>query len=98
MAKHDELLEQGPHEAPEPETAEERSHRLGMKTAAGGVVGGGAVLAKAGALGGFGKVFLWLFAWNGVHRAWRVGGGVAIAVLAAAVTAYLVLRSRREQS
>src|SRR5439155_482392 len=70
----------------------------GMKTAAGGVVGGGAVLAKAGALGGFGKVFLWLFAWNGVNSAWRLGGWIAIAVLAAGVTAYLVLRSRREQS
>jgi hypothetical protein len=98
MAKHGELLDQGPHEAPEPETAEQRSHRLGMKTAAGGVVGGGAVLAKVGALGGLGKVFVWLFAWNGVHSAWRLGGWIAIAALAAAVTVYLVLRSRREQS
>ena len=98
MAKHDDLLEQGPHEAPEPETAEERSHRLGMKTAAGGVVGGGAVLAKVGALGGLSKVFIWLFAWNGVNSLWRIGGWVAIAALAAAVTVYLVVRSRRVQS
>src|ERR1700704_267221 len=98
MARHDELLEQGPQEAPEPETAEERSHRLGMKTAAGGIVGGGAVAAKVGALGGLGKVFFWLFAWNGVHNAWRLGGWIAIALIAAAVTIYLVLRSRRQQS
>jgi hypothetical protein len=98
MAEHDQLLDQGPRQAPEPETAEERSHRLGMKTAAGGVVAGGAVAAKVGALGGLGKVFVWLFAWNGVHSAWRLGGWIAIAVLAAAVTAYLVLRSRRQQS
>ena len=69
-----------------------------MKTAAGGVVGGGAVLAKVGALGGLSKVFIWLFAWNGVNSLWRVGGWVAIALLAAAVTVYLVLRSRRQQT
>jgi hypothetical protein len=95
VARHDKLLDEGPHEAPEPETAEERSHRLGMKGAAGGIVGGGAVLAKVGVLG---KVFIWLFVWNGVNSAWRIGGWVAIALLAAAVTVYLVLRSRREQS
>ena len=98
MAKHDDLLDEGPRQAPEPETAEERSRRLGMKGAAGGIVGGGVVAAKVGALGGLGKVFLWLFVWNGVNSAWRVGGWIAIALLAAAVTVYLVLRSRREQS
>jgi hypothetical protein len=98
MAKHDDLLEQGPKEAPEPETAEERSNRMGMKTAAGGVVGGGAVLAKVGAIGGLGKVFIWLFAWNGVHSLWRLGGWAAIALLAAAVTVFFVLRSRRQQA
>jgi hypothetical protein len=30
---NDELLKQGPREAPEPETAEERSSRTGLKTA-----------------------------------------------------------------
>jgi 3-mercaptopyruvate sulfurtransferase SseA len=95
MAKHDELLDQGPREAPEPETAEERSHRLGMRTTAGGIVAGGAIAAKTGVLA---KVFLWMFAWNGVRDAWRLGGWIAIALLAAAVTVYLVLRSRREQS
>jgi 3-mercaptopyruvate sulfurtransferase SseA len=95
MADHDELLDQGPREAPEPETAEERSRRLGMKSAGGVVVGGGIAAAK---FGGLAKVFLWLFAWNGVRDAWRLGGWIAIALLAAAVTVYLVLRSRREQS
>ena len=98
MAKHDDLLDQGPREAPEPETAEERSHRLGMRTTAGGIVAGGAIAAKVGALGGLGKAFIWLFAWNGVRDAWRLGGWIAIALLAAAVTVYLVLRSRRHQS
>jgi hypothetical protein len=95
MAKHDELLDQGPREAPEPETAEERSHRLGLKSAGGVVAGGGIAAAK---FGGLAKVFLWLFAWNGVNSLWRIGGWIAIAVVAAAVTTYLVLRSRRQQS
>src|SRR5207237_6346587 len=47
----DELLKQGPREAPEPETAEERSSRTGLKTAGGGVAAGGIGLAKAGSLG-----------------------------------------------
>jgi hypothetical protein len=94
MARHDDLLEQGAHEAPEPETAEERSSRLGMKTAAGGVVAGGAALAKVGV---FGKFFFWFFAWNGVNNLWRIGGWIAMAVLAAGVALYLVLRSRRRE-
>ena len=94
MAKHDELLEQGPHEAPEPETAEQRSKRLGVGTAAGGVAVGGAALAKLGFL----KFFLWIVAWHGVIDLWRVGGWIALAVVAGVVTAYLVIRSRREAS
>jgi hypothetical protein len=94
IAKHDELLDEGPRQAPEPETAEERSSRLGMKTAGGGVVAGGLGLAKAGVLG---KLFLYLFAWNGVSTLWRVGGWIAIAVVAALVALYLVIRSRRER-
>jgi hypothetical protein len=94
VARHDDLLEQGAHEAPEPETAEERSSRLGMKTAAGGVVAGGLTLAKVGVLG---KFFFWFFAWNGVNSLWRLGGWIAIAILAAAVSVYLVLRSRRRE-
>ena len=92
MGRHDDLLEKGPHEAPEPETAEERSHRLGMRTAGGAVVGGGIAAAK---FGGLAKLFVWLFAWNGVRDAWRLGGWIAIAVIAAAVAAFFVIRSRR---
>jgi len=95
VARHDDLLEQGAREAPEPETAEERSGRLGMKTAAGGVVGGGVALAKIGVLG---KLFIYIFAWNGVSTLWRVGGWIAIAVVAALVALYFVLRSRREHA
>ena len=92
MAKHDELLEVGAREAPEPETAEERSSRLGMKTAAGGVVAGGVALAK---FGGLAKIFLWIFAWNGVHDAWRLGGWIGIGLVAAALAVYFAVRARR---
>ena len=95
MARHDDLLDEGAREAPEPETAEQRSSRLGMKTAGGGIVAGGAALAKVGVLG---KFFFWFFAWNGVNNLWRLGGWIAIAILAAAVSVYLVLRSRRQHA
>jgi hypothetical protein len=95
MAKHDELLEQGPRDAPEPETAEQRSNRLGMKTAGGAVVGGGVALAKIGALG---KIVLYLVAWHGIAGVWRIAGWAGIAVVAVAATLYFMLRSRREQS
>jgi hypothetical protein len=91
MAKHDELLEQGPHEAPEPETAEQRSKRLGWGTAAGGAAAGGAAIAKLG----FFKIILWLVAWHGLVSLWRLGGLVAVVATLAAVTIFLVLRSRR---
>ena len=94
MAKHDDLLDQGPREAPEPETAEERSKKLGLKTAGGAVVGGGAVAAKAGAIGGLGKFFLWLFAWNGVSTAIRIGGWVGILLVIAIVAAVILWRRR----
>ena len=90
---NEDLLKQGPREAPEPETAEERSGRLGMKTAGGGIAAGGIGLAKAGVLG---KFFLWWFAWNGAVDAWRIGGWVALAVVLAVVASYLLLRARRE--
>ena len=92
MAKHDDLLDQGPREAPEPETAEEKSKKLGLKTAGGGVAAGGFALAKIGVLG---KIFIWLFAWRGVADAWRIGGWIGIVVVAAAISVVLVLRSRR---
>jgi hypothetical protein len=88
----DDLLKQGPREAPEPETAEQRSTRTGLKTAGGGVAAGGIGLAKAGLLG---KFFIWFFLWNGIRTAWLVGGWIAIALIAAAVTTFFVVRSRR---
>ena len=88
---NEDLLKQGPREAPEPETAEERSKRLGMKTAGGGIAAGGIGLAKAGFLG---KFFIYLFLWNGVRTAYLVGGWIAIALLAAAVIAFVVYRNR----
>ena len=45
MSNHDDLLKQGPQQAPEPETAEQRSRRAGLKTAGGGVAAGGIGLA-----------------------------------------------------
>jgi hypothetical protein len=95
MSSHDDLLEQGPHEAPEPETAEEKSRKLGLKTAGGAVAGGGAVVAKAGAIGGLGKVFLWLFLWNGVSTAGRIGGWIGILLVLSLVTGAVLLYRRR---
>ena len=88
----DGLLKRGPHEAPEPETAEERSHRTGLtKTAGGGLAAGGIGLAKAGILG---KVFLWLFVWNGVSTALRIGGWIGILLILAIVGGTIVYRRR----
>jgi hypothetical protein len=88
----EELLKQGPREAPEPETAEERSHRTGLtKTAGGGAVAGGIGLAKAGILG---KVFLWLFLWNGVNTALRIGGWIGILLIVAIVGGTVLYRRR----
>jgi hypothetical protein len=92
MAKHDDLLEQGPREAPEPETAEERSKRTGLKSAGGIVAGGGAVAAKAGVLGGLGKFFLWAALWNGLLR----GGWIALAVVLLVLVTVFVVRQRRK--
>ena len=92
----EELLEQGPREAPEPETAEERSRRTGLtKAAGGGVAAGGIGLAKAGLLG---KFFLWWFAWNGAVNAWRIGGWIGAALVALAIAAYVIYHRRREQA
>jgi hypothetical protein len=98
MSKHDDLLDQGPREAPEPETAEEKSKKLGLKTAGGAVAGGGAVVAKAGAIGIFGKVFLWLFLWNGVSTAGRIGGWIGILLVFALIAGVLYYRHQRSQA
>jgi hypothetical protein len=95
VTRNDDLLQQGPREAPEPETAEQRSRKLGLKTAGGGAAAGGIGLAKAGVLG---KAFFWLFAWNGVGTAWRVGGWIGLAVVAAVVATYVVVRRRRSEA
>ncbi|MGH3055637.1 MAG: hypothetical protein ACRDL7_11735 [Gaiellaceae bacterium] len=87
----EDLLKQGPREAPEPETAEERSHRTGLKTAGGGLAAGGIGLAKVGILG---KVFLWFFVWNGVSTALRIGGWVGILLIAAIVGGAILYRRR----
>ena len=87
----DELLKQGPREAPEPETAEERSSRTGLKTAGGGVAAGGIGLAKAGILG---KLFLWLFVWNGVSTGLRIGGWIGILLILAIVGGAILYRRR----
>ena len=95
MAQHDDLLNQGPREAPEPETAEEKSKKLGLKSAGGVVAGGGVVAAKAGAIGGLGKLFIWMFAWNGVSTALRIGGWIGLLVVLAIVVAGVALYRRR---
>jgi hypothetical protein len=95
LAQHYDLMNEGPREAPEPETAEERSKKLGLKSAGGVVAGGGVVAAKAGAIGGLGKLFIWLFLWNGVSTAARVGGWVGILLVLAVVVAFVVWRKQR---
>ena len=92
MAQHDDLLNQGPREAPEPQTAEERSKKLGLKTAGGGVAAGGIGLAKAGVLS---KFFVWLFLWNGISSAARIGGWIGIALVLALILGFVVWRKQR---
>ena len=91
MARHDDLLDQGPREAPEPETAEERSNRLGMKTAGGAVVGGGVAVAKLGFLG---KAIIWLFAWNAFKASWYFGGWIVVAAVVVLGVAISVIHKR----
>jgi hypothetical protein len=87
---NDELLEQGPREAPEPETAEQRSHRTGLtKTAGGGLAAGGIGLAKAGLLG---KFFLWFLIWHGAITAARLGGTIALVLVLVLLGAFWLYR------
>ena len=85
------LLKDGPREAPEPLTAEERTSRKGLKTAGGGIAAGGIGLAKAGFLG---KFFIYLFLWNGIRATYLIGGWIAIALAAAAIVAFVAYRHR----
>jgi hypothetical protein len=87
----EELLKQGPREAPEPETAEERTSRKGLKTAGGGIAAGGIGLAKAGFLG---KFLIYLFLWNGIRATYLIGGWIAIALVAAAIVGFIAYRHR----
>jgi hypothetical protein len=91
MSEHDELLEQGLREAPEPETAEERSRRIRLKTAGGGVAAGGIGLAKAGILG---KLLFWFVLWHGAVGAARIGGWIGILFIAALVAGFFLYRRR----
>ena len=90
----DELLREGPREAPDAETAEERSHRLGKRGLAGGAAAGGAAAIK---FGGASKVLVWLFAWHGFWNLWRLGAWAVVAALAIATVA-LVIHWRRENA
>ena len=78
MSSHDDLLKQGPREAPEPETAEQWSRRTGLKAAGTGVVAGGIGLLKFGILG---KIVFFLFVWHGIGWAARIGGWVGILLI-----------------
>ncbi|HEY8029277.1 MAG TPA: hypothetical protein VIE38_07180 [Gaiellaceae bacterium] len=86
------LLKQGPREAPEPLTAEERTSRKGVKAAGGGIAAGGIGLAKAGFLG---KFLIYLFLWNGVRSAYLLGGWIGIALLATAIGGFVYYRKQR---
>jgi hypothetical protein len=89
---HEQLLQQGPREAPEPETAEERSRRLGFKTAGTGVAAGGIGLAKVGLLG---KIFIWFFLWHGAVTAARIGGWIGILLVASLALGLFLYRRRQ---
>ncbi len=91
MSEHEKLLAQGPREAPEPETAEERSRRTGLKTAGTGVAAGGIGLAKVGILG---KLFLWFLVWHGAVTAVRLGGVIGIILVAALAAGVFFYRRR----
>ena len=93
MAKHDELLDEGPRTAPEPETAEQRSH-LRKRGALGGLLGGGAVALK---LGAFTKLFVWLGVWHGSIWLLRYAGWPGLAVGIAALTVVAGLLARRHR-
>ena len=79
MAKHDDLLDQGPKEAPEPETAEQRTqaHRLGRRRRRHRRRWDRARRSSAASA----KIFLWLFAFRAIDNAWRIGSWVGIAVV-----------------
>jgi predicted lipid-binding transport protein (Tim44 family) len=91
MGAHDELLQEGPRTAPEPETAEQRSRRIGKRGLAGTVLGGGAAAAKFGGL----KLFLWIFALNSTVDVLHLGLWGALLIVLVVVGITLARRVRR---
>jgi hypothetical protein len=89
---NEQLLDEGPRTAPEPETAEQRTSRRKAGAAAGTVAATGAVLAKAGLLG---KVVLGLVAWHGFFAALQAGAWWIAGVVAAVLAVALVVLARR---
>jgi hypothetical protein len=88
---HEDMLREGPRKAPEPETAEQRTKRLGGVGAVGGLAAGGvAALAKLGFLG---KFLFWVVAWHGI---WLLGGWVALGAIVALLLIALAVHLRRE--
>ena len=90
---HDDLLQEGPREAPEPETAEQRTKRLAGRGLAGGAIATGTAALK---FGGFAKVLIFLFAWHGAVDVWRLAGWIGLALVLAAVAVFLVVTRRRQ--
>jgi hypothetical protein len=90
---HDDLLQEGPREAPEPDTAEQRTKRLAGRGLAGGAIATGAAAAK---FGGLAKFFIFLFAWHGAVDVWRLAGWIGVALVLAAAAVVLVAIRRRE--
>jgi len=90
---HDELLQEGPREAPEPETAEQRGKRLASRGLAGGAIATGAAAAK---FGGLAKFVVFLFAWHGAVDVWRLAGWAGVALVLAAGIVVLVVARRRQ--
>jgi hypothetical protein len=84
---HEEMLERGAREAPEPETAEERSRRLGWRSGAGIAAGGGLAALK---FGGLFKVLIWIVAFHGAVNAWRMGSWVGLAIALVVVVTLFV--------
>ena len=97
MSRHDDLLNEGPREAPEPETAEQKSRKLGLKTAGGAVAGGGVAAAKLGAIGGLGKFFLWIAAWSAFRSSWYFGGWIGVAAIVAIVLVVIAVERREKR-
>ena len=90
---NDKLSAEEPRTAPEPETAEERSKRLGMGAGAGGAVAvGGAAAAKFGGI----KGAFWLIAWLSANALRFAGLSVVFALLVGVLLVTFVLRARRE--